>query len=655
MSIYPQQSFQHTLREISVNRHDPCELIRELVSNSYDALASHIWIFPLHQKKGILFIDDGDGLSEDKIAEKNGITPYVAFFSIGKGTKTEGEQIGYKCQGSKLCFASRRFSLLTRCKGESSWRWLSVQNPKEILSEKYDLSPEKTSSPLQKIQEILSPIDERTRPIIDSLKKLFESKLVKGTILIIEDFEVENFESFFSTQRPSYLYEYIRLYTAHGDTRLINKIQGFKPRDVTAVTSTIKRHLTPSVQLWMEKEDGTTELLDVPNGWPYLVAPKKTDPPADNPEEVSQLRKGRFWARYATAFKFDGRWYSLILAIDGKRRTLDEYDTLGRQSDRRSGIRLSDQRGVILSSQGVRICGFPDLFEEPLLAEWKILSEGWDHFAFIIDGPFELVTNRNNPAHHALQVLQNSAFLTKVADFLRSTTKEADGPILQNLLNRLSRETTIYEENQYLDRNRKMKESIANRPQFSLTEIPTLKDRWFVAPLEGEEHFVGALYTLFSHLIDLSHPLSLYWKRPLTFSASGIDAIAVQDEMNPFNPEKLLSLEYKYRFSTSDEFNHPLNITNRVICWDLVKPEVGETIRDTYSYLGTVKSLISANGIDFGCEISDLRHKHGGRDISHTILVLSLREILKQSFKTEWRSPPKSLNGSNGKRPFKKK
>jgi len=37
MALHPEPSFQHTLREISVNRANPCELVRELISNSYDA------------------------------------------------------------------------------------------------------------------------------------------------------------------------------------------------------------------------------------------------------------------------------------------------------------------------------------------------------------------------------------------------------------------------------------------------------------------------------------------------------------------------------------------------------------------------------------------------------------------------------------------
>ncbi|MDE5085948.1 MAG: hypothetical protein O4805_01820, partial [Trichodesmium sp. St16_bin2-tuft] len=55
--LYPIISYNHILSELSVNRQDPCEVIRELISNSYDANASQIQIYPLLQEKGFIFFD----------------------------------------------------------------------------------------------------------------------------------------------------------------------------------------------------------------------------------------------------------------------------------------------------------------------------------------------------------------------------------------------------------------------------------------------------------------------------------------------------------------------------------------------------------------------------------------------------------------------
>lgn len=110
-SLFPEQSFSHTLGEIAINRDDPCELVRELVSNAHDAAATRIDVVPLPDRRGLLVFDNGHGLSQHESARRNGVLPFVAFFSIGKGTKTRGEGIGYKCQGAKLCFALSRFTL----------------------------------------------------------------------------------------------------------------------------------------------------------------------------------------------------------------------------------------------------------------------------------------------------------------------------------------------------------------------------------------------------------------------------------------------------------------------------------------------------------------------------------------------------------------
>ena len=117
VTFCPQQSFQHTMKEIAVNREDPCELVRELISNAYDAGATDIRVLPYIERRGLVFFDNGVGMSQSENDLKDGVVPYVAFFSIGKTTKVRGQGIGYKCQGSKLCFAS------TPRHGNHALRW----------------------------------------------------------------------------------------------------------------------------------------------------------------------------------------------------------------------------------------------------------------------------------------------------------------------------------------------------------------------------------------------------------------------------------------------------------------------------------------------------------------------------------------------------
>jgi hypothetical protein len=160
MTQHPEIDYKHVLSELSVNRKDPCEVIRELISNSYDAQASRIEIYPLLQYQGFIFFDNGIGLSETE--EVNGITPYRAFFSIGKSTKIQGDFIGYKCQGSKLCFASKKFTLITRCSNEDNWRSISIDNPKNNLSPQYNIQSNIDNNPWETIQNLFS-IPKRQR------------------------------------------------------------------------------------------------------------------------------------------------------------------------------------------------------------------------------------------------------------------------------------------------------------------------------------------------------------------------------------------------------------------------------------------------------------------------------------------------------------
>jgi hypothetical protein len=130
--MHPHIEFSHILNELSVNRNDPCEVIREIISNAYDAAASKILYAPLEEESGFLFFDNGVGLSSDEAI--NGVTPYEAFFSIGKSTKKKGESIGYKCQGAKLCFAATRILVITRSAKEADWRAIRIENPRQVLN-----------------------------------------------------------------------------------------------------------------------------------------------------------------------------------------------------------------------------------------------------------------------------------------------------------------------------------------------------------------------------------------------------------------------------------------------------------------------------------------------------------------------------------------
>src|SRR5262249_35821477 len=150
---------------------------------------------------------------------------------------------------------------------------------------------------------------------------------------------------------------------------------------------------------------------------------------------------------------------------------LEEYSELSRSGASLSGIRFADQRGVILCSQGVRVCQYNQFFDHEGLNGWQELKEGVDHFCFFIDGPFELVTNRNLPAQKATTLLKRNEFVKYVADFLTRVGRESGGDVLQELRNRIRREATVLKENEYVRKTHELKERVADRGEFRV-EIP---------------------------------------------------------------------------------------------------------------------------------------------------------------------------------------
>jgi hypothetical protein len=278
------------MREIAVNREDPCEVVRELISNAYDANATDIRVFPYLERKGLVFFDNGIGLSQAEEDLKNGVVPYVAFFSIGKTTKVRGKGIGYKCQGSKLCFASARVTIITRCENEAEWRWKQIDSPKANLDENVDITPVKTMEPWKILEnDVFRDPDERTLALMKELDKtFFESTFKRGTMIVVEDFDVQDYEKYFSVGSidKSYIYNYIRYNTAHGDVRRIKfESSGFTNVDSNAVTSNAKT-IPAKLQLLMSSGTDTWALIEIPPGYPYLPV-NEDDEKLASPNDVS--------------------------------------------------------------------------------------------------------------------------------------------------------------------------------------------------------------------------------------------------------------------------------------------------------------------------------------------------------------------------------
>ncbi len=642
---YPVISYSHILSELSVNRKDPCEVIRELISNSYDANAKNIEIYPLLQEKGFVYFDDGIGLDETQ--EINGITPYVAFFSIGKSTKIQGEYIGYKCQGSKLCFASKKITVITKCQDELLWRYKSIDNPKNNLNEKFDISSQYHDQPWKIINELFHRQKNQTKKVVEQLNQdFFNSKFkTQGTMIIVEELEVDNFSACYSSddygsQTWSYLKHYIRFNTRYGDMRVLRPVEtGFPERRSISFTKTVGYNEQCKLYLWSKKKTKYS-LQEIKAGYPYLDKPDQAEESKiKTPSQISSLHNGNFSSRYCSTFLYEETTYCIVLAIDGHRRALNKYEELSRKGQKRSGIRLADQRGVFISSEGVRICPYNEIFENSSLKEYCLLGEAkaQSHYILIINGSFDVVTNRNAVTDASRQILKDPIFIDNIKKFLDEAKRQLN--VFRELIERLNKENQEEKLEAYAQKLGALKKGVKNRNRFKVKSIEQLKDKWIIQPENGEEHWVGALYTMFSHLVTVDSPYANLWVRPLTFSGVGLDSIAVPLKENSLKDTVQRGLEYKYYFSSTDQYNHPFIVTNFIVCWDTSMPENEEQIEDAYDYFGYVSLTDELK--DIGYEIVNIQSKTG--EIHNaTIKVISLKNLLSKTFDCEWIIPPTS-------------
>lgn len=110
--IIPEVNATQEFIEIANDFSNPLDIVREAISNSYDARANKIWIsFDVIQEYGesilkISLKDNGHGMNEDGLR---------AFFDLGNSLRRgDGETIGEKGHGTKVYFNSRKIEVLAK-------------------------------------------------------------------------------------------------------------------------------------------------------------------------------------------------------------------------------------------------------------------------------------------------------------------------------------------------------------------------------------------------------------------------------------------------------------------------------------------------------------------------------------------------------------
>jgi len=189
--IRPRVNEAREFLEIAKDFKDPKEIMREALSNSWDAGASKVTLkFDLiqipgtHRKKIVVSItDDGEGMSSIKRGEAN-TSEIEDFFNLGDSNKPYGS-IGTKGHGTKIYYKSSGIFVDT-------WK-----NGKHIHAEN-------EAPPWETLKKGIVPTYRYDEDVADG----------KGTRIVVDGFECRQFE--FDIASLETLAQYIQWYTVLG-------------------------------------------------------------------------------------------------------------------------------------------------------------------------------------------------------------------------------------------------------------------------------------------------------------------------------------------------------------------------------------------------------------------------------------------------------
>src|SRR5690606_7911743 len=364
-------------------------------------------------------------------------------------------------------------------------------------------------------------------------------------------------------------------------------------------------------------------------GFPYLKV-KGPDPEVKTPSQVSRLRDGRFYSRAAKRFSISGSYYTIIMALDGNRRAHEEYPNLDRKGKSKSGIKLSEQRGFFISVNGIKICRYMDALAN--LEGYEVLSEGESpsHYTLILDGEFDLVTNRNSLSKKAFDTLADPELLKEVKKFL-DHLKRTD-KVFQELLSRLRKESTENKLNEQIEILEHSKNNLKSRERFRIKGRNS-EEHLFVSPQPGEEYLVGVLYSSLQNLVPTTSPYKDYWKKIITFSTQGIDSLGLANinSTSPLAEQNIVSVEYKFNFNNYGPFNHALAIVDFIIAWEVDLNEDAR-VEDDFTCFG---SASKTEGNEFEWEIQDIESNDGSQ-YPKTVKVICLKKLIEATFKARF-------------------
>ena len=321
-------------KEIALNLKNPCEFIREAISNCYDADSKNIWISINRNKDGELEIvirDDGIGM------DLKGIH---SFFNLGDSQKSKGS-IGEKGLGTKTYFKSKKIIVNTKKSGGMGFRAI-MDVPWEKLM--------KNQVPEYTIEE--------------------NELVLQGTEVKIIGYIVENEEKYFNYVS---LKDYILWFTAAGNFKNLFA-------DKLTLQNRVK-NMNKSCKIYINDK--------INNKKGEMTGVHQFSPPNENPQIDNYNNKYKRSVNYCRIFGP----YHRETTINGQYISVQLYGTVSGMNCRKNICKLR-QSETYKSRFGLYLCKDFTPFEK---ANDLLKDEEFYHYHLLANSQnFVLTADRNN-------------------------------------------------------------------------------------------------------------------------------------------------------------------------------------------------------------------------------------------------------------------
>lgn len=611
---------KNTATELSNNRTDALEILREALSNAKDHRADQVYIRTWKDRNNrisLLIVDNGHGLNDAR---------FGAFFGIGTSDKEDAgtdKKIGHKGHGTKLYLECRRLLVASHANGDSGWRYTEEHDPLKHADKKdFDVNPLPSDHPQLTHLRELGLLDHT------------------GTLIYMEELECYDADLLIQRRR---IETYLDWHTVQGDIRsgLFDTRGEFQ-----AAVETRSPHI---MGLLLDHEaalkpldvrlrlNGEASYTRIGQSGPFL-APWGLPPGplasfghrfADSALSKAGSQRGVVDDNSAIRLTGPDDWYSdtgiaIVAHVEGNARQRATYSE-ARWNGHPGLYTFDDRWGLWLCKDFIPIVQHNDLLERalqrsaPALAyEFKKLRN-WK--VFVHDSSLVLIANRTAFANRVQREQQ-------IVDALTATLTEAvKRPNFRAWIQKLqiaksarAKDHEVADANERRDASKKWlirKNRASINPLAAVGLSPVPKGHALTMPEPVSEQDVVLLYGILTGRYRMPVEILNYEEH------KGIDAIGLCHEvkLSPLGGT-IVGVEFKFEVEARQPIDHYFEAIDVLICWRVrTTGPIYEVTSDGHGELRKRNRPVLASKLD----THEIVHDKDG--VSRVIPVLELRTL----------------------------